>query len=265
MNANLQDKPSAIGADAQWDSFGATALDAFERAGPWILLGIVLVLLARALVRGRLFRTDSVLAPEAEKRVHAALIEVERHTIGEIVPVVLGRSDAHPSGEWRSGLLMLVLGSALLEGVLPWSSPWLVILCQVGLGAIGFGLARALPGWKRMFVMETRATEVALEQAALEFQRLELHRTEGRTGVLLFVSLFERRVVVLGDTGINAKAGDAHWSRTRDAVLAGIDRGDLATGLVDGIHASGEVLTAHFPVTSGDRNEVPDRLVVRPE
>ncbi len=265
MNANLQETAQQVGAQAQWDSFGATALDAFERAGPWILLAAVIALLVRALYRAHHFRTDSVLAPEAEKRVHAALIEVERHTIGEVVPVVLGRSDAHPSAEWRSGLVMLLIGSALLEGVLPWTSPWLVILCQVGLGAIGLGLARALRGWKRMFVTEKRATEVALEQAALEFQRLELHRTEARTGVLVFVSLFERRVVVLGDTGIHGKVGDAPWTRTRDAVLAGIDRGDLASGLVDGIRASGEVLTAHFPVAVGDRNEVPDRLVVRAE
>lgn len=265
MNATIQESARQLGAQTQWDAFGVTALEWFERAGPWILLASVLVLLVRALVRAHHFRTDSVLAKDAEPRVHAALVEVERRTVGEVVPVVLGRSDAHPSGEWRSGLVLLVIGSALLEGVLPWHSPWLVILCQVGLGAIGFGLARTLPGWKRMFVTERRATEVALEQASLEFQRLELHRTEARTGVLLFVTLLERRVVVLGDIGIHAKVGDAQWARTRDAVLAGIDREDLAAGLVDGIQACGEVLTKHFPVVDGDRNEIPDRLVVRAE
>jgi len=265
MNALLQAGAEQVGAQAEWDHFGIRAIEAFERIGPWILLASVVVLLARSLYRAHQYRTDSVLAKDAEARVHAALIDVERHTVGEVVPVVLGRSDAHPAGEWRSGLVLLVLGSALLEGVLPWHTPWLVILLQVGLGAIGFGFARALPGWKRMFVTEKRATEVALEQASLEFQRLELHRTEERTGVLLFVSLFERRVVVLGDKGIHAKVGDAQWARTRDAVLAGIDREGLATGLVDGIHACGEVLTKHFPVADGDRNEVPDRLIVRAE
>lgn len=265
MHAFLGSQASRIGAQAEWDGFLPRALEWFERAGPWVLLAGVCALLVRALVHARRYRTDAVLAPDAERRVHAALIEVERHTVGEVVPVVLGRSDAHPSGEWRSGLVMLTLGSALLEGVLPWHAPWLVILCQLGLGAAGYGLARALPGWKRMFVAEGRATEVAHEQASLEFQRLELHRTESRTGVLLFVSLFERRVVVLGDIGIHARVGDAQWTRTRDAVLAGIDRDDLASGLVDGIRASGEVLTAHFPVAGGDRNEVPDRLVVRAE
>lgn len=263
MTTSLQD--DRAGAQMQWDSLGATALEWFERAGPWILGAVIAAMLVRALVRAREFRLRATLDEAAETRVHAALVEVERTTVGEIVPVVLGRSDSHPSGEWRSGLALLLLGSVLLEGVLPWTSPWLVIVCQLALGAVGFVLASALPGWKRVFVDEERATEVALEQAAIEFQRLELQRTEQRTGVLLFVSLFERRVVVLGDSGIDAKVGAEQWARTRDAVLAGIDRGDLAGGLVDGIRACGAVLTQHFPVATGDRNEVPDRLVVRAE
>lgn len=265
MHAFVVLQASQSGAQSQWDGLGVRAIDLFERAGPWILAAAVLALVVHALLRARQFRVDAVLAKEAQDRVHAELVDVERRTVGEIVPVVLGRSDAHPSGEWRSGLALLVLGSALLEGVLPWHSPWLVILFQVVLGAIGFGLARALPGWKRVFVTQARATEVALEQASLEFQRLELHRTAGRTGVLIFVSLFERRVVVLGDAGIHAKVGDAQWARTRDAVLAGIRRHDLAAGLVDGVRECGEVLALHFPVGANDHNEIPDRLVVRDE
>lgn len=253
------------GAHSEWDGLLVRTLDLFERVGPWILAAAVLALVVHALLRARELRIDAVLARPAQDRVHAELIDVERRTIGEIVPVVLGRSDAHPSGEWRSGLVLLVIGSALLEGVLPWHSPWLVLLCQLALGALGFGLARALPGWKRVFVTEARASEVALEQASLEFQRLELHRTAARTGVLIFVSLLERRVVVLGDAGIHAKVGDEQWARTRDAVLAGIRRGDLASGLVDGVRECGEVLALHFPVGASDHNEIPDRLVVREE
>jgi putative membrane protein len=116
-----------------------------------------------------------------------------------------------------------------------------------------------------MFVDEERASAVAEEQAVNEFHRLGLSKTVARTGVLLFVSLFERRVVVLGDAGIHAKVGDEHWDATRAAILAKIRRGRVDEGLVDGIRASGEVLAQHFPWTQGDRNELPDRVVVREE
>src|SRR5206468_3238135 len=99
----------------------------------------------------------------------------------------------------------------------------------------------------RIFVSESRATETADEQALQEFHRHGLRETRERTGILVFVSLFERRVVVLGDAGIHAKVGDEHWQRTRDAILGGIARGSLADGLVEGVRACGQELAAHFP------------------
>ncbi len=265
MPAFLQDNAARVGATTEWDSVGANVVEVLERIGPWVFAASVAIVLAIALRRARRYRLDGVLAPDAEPRVREAIVAVEKTTRGEVVPVVLGRSDAHPVGEWRSACAFAVFGSILLEGIVPWHSPMLAILFQVGLAVIGFVLARQIVGWKRLFVGEKRATEVALEQAHLEFQTLELHRTEARTGVMIFVSLFERRVIVLGDSGIHAQVGDAHWLKTRDAVLAGIDRDDLAAGLIDGVQKCGEVLSAHFPITAGDRNEIPDRLVVRPE
>lgn len=264
MSIVIQDT-HGTGAGAQWDSLGANLFEAFERYGPFVFGAAVLIVLGLALRRAHRYRLHTVLTPEAETRVHAAIVAVEKRTSGEVVPVVLGRSDAHPVGEWRSAAAFAFFGSVLLEGVLPWHSPVFLILCQVGLAAIGFFLARGIVGWKRLFIAEQRATDVALEQASIEFQRLELHRTEGRTGVLIFVSLFERRVIVLGDSGIHAVVGDDHWVKTRDAVLTGIDRDDLAAGLIASITACGDVLCTHFPIAEGNRNEIPDRLVVREE
>jgi putative membrane protein len=114
-------------------------------------------------------------------------------------------------------------------------------------------------------VSEARATELAEEQAFQEFHRFELHRTDARTGVLLFVSLLERRAIVLADEGIHARVGPEPWQATNEAVLAGIRRGSLAAGLLAGIESTGAVLAQHFPPAAGDRNEVPDRIVVRRE
>ena len=121
------------------------------------------------------------------------------------------------------------------------------------------------PDFKRLFVFEGHATEVAEEQALQEFYRLGLHKTQGATGVLLFVSLLEHRVVVLGDAGIDAKVGAEHWQRTKDAFLGGIERGSLRDGLIDGVRQCGDVLGQHFPCAPGDKNEVEDRVIVRAE
>ena len=117
--------------------------------------------------------------------------------------------------------------------------------------------------YKRQF--EDRATAVAGEQAFQEFYAQGLHRTRLGTGVLLFVSLFERRVIVLADEGIDAKVDAAFWEGVDAAVLDGIRRGSLRDGLVDGIRRVGEILETDFPPPDDDVNEIPDRVIVRKE
>jgi len=69
--------------------------------------------------------------------------------------------------------------------------------------------------------------------------------------------------VVLGDAALHAKVGDAHWDATTRAVLHEVARGRLADGLRAGVEACGRVLAEHFPPQPGDRNELPDHLIVR--
>ncbi len=159
----------------------------------------------------------------------------------------------------------MLIGSALLEGVLPWTHPAWLLACQLGLGAVGYGLARWLPDIQRLFVSPARATEVAEEQAFQEFFRQGLHKTEAATGVLIFTSLLERRVIVLGDEGISQHLPDDFWNDVHAAILDGIAGGSLRDGLVEGIRRTGDALAEHAPWKTGDRNELPDRLIVRRE
>jgi putative membrane protein len=235
--------------------------------GPWVLLAVLVAAILRALVRAGRYRIESVMSPADREPVQAALREVESRTRGEVVPVVVGRSDPHPAAGWRAAVAVLAVGSALLLPHLPWNQPALFLLCQLVLGVAGYGIARWLPDFQRLFVSEQRATAVAQEQALQEFFGNRLFETRERTGVLLFVSLLEHRVVVLADQGVDERVGAEHWAATDRAILEGVRRGALQEGLVAGVHLAGEVLARHFPLAPGeaDPNELPDRLIVRPE
>lgn len=251
------------GADDAWEPGAHPVLYVVAEYGPWVFLALGVLLILRALARRTRYRAVSVLDAGARESLRNAIRDAESRTVGEIVPVVLERSDGYPGAAWLAALCTMLLGSALLERHMPWSEPHWLLLCQLALGALGFLLVSLLPDLQRLFVSEARATEMAGEQALQEFHLLRLRETRERTGVLIFVSLFEHRVVVLGDAGIHAKVGDAHWERTRDAVLEGIVRGSLADGLVAGVRACGDVLAEHFPRTPGNENEIADRLIVR--
>jgi putative membrane protein len=233
--------------------------------GPWVLLAVLLVGLVRAVLHRRRYRALSVLDATAQERVREAIRAAERRTVGEVLPVVVERSDPHPAAEWLAALVFLLTGTAALLPHLPWQEPRVFLLVQLGFGALGFGLTRAMPAFKRMFVFERRAELVAEEQAFQEFYANGLQRTPRATGVLVFVSLFERRVVVLADEGIAAQVDPQTWGQVDEVVLAGIRRGSLADGLVEGVARVGEVLAGPFPRGEDDPNEIPDRLIVRRE
>ncbi len=235
------------------------------RLGVLVLLGVYGLLILRAVRRRRWYRAEQVLAGADLADVHAELVAAEKRTVGEILLVVLERSDRHPGACWLAALSFALLGSAALAGSLPWEQPAWLLVWQLALGALGYATARFLPDFQRVFVSEARAQEMAEEQAFQEFHRYGLHRTEARTGVLLFASLLERRAIVLADGGIDGRVEQDRWTLTNDAILSGIRSGSLRAGLIAGIRSAGEVLAEHFPVKEGDRNEVPDRIVVRRE
>lgn len=230
-----------------------------------VLIALFLFLVARALLRGRRYRAVSVLGPEARAALQREIAAAERRTVGELAVVVLERSDKHPVAAWIAGTATLVAGTGLFFEYLPWHDAPLLLAAQAALFLAGFALARLLPDFARLFVSERAATAAAAEQAALEFHAARLHRTEAHTGVLLFVSLFEHRAMVLGDDGIDAVVDAAHWEATCDALLAGIRRDDLAGGLTAGLRLSAEVLAQRFPWAAGDRDEVHDHVIVRRE
>jgi uncharacterized membrane protein len=93
------------------------------------------------------------------------------------------------------------------------------------------------------------------------FERLGMHRTKDRNGILFFVVPARKRFVVLGDTGIHARVGQDFWEGVAALMSGHFRKGEFTEGLVRGIEEAGLQLAAHFPYDpSTDRNELPDDL-----
>ena len=96
------------------------------------------------------------------------------------------------------------------------------------------------------------------------FQRLGLHATRNRNGVLLLIAPARREVVVLGDEAIHAHVGDAFWTEIADRVSTRFREGAFTQGVVEAVDAIGEALAHHFPCDEAgtNPNELPDTLDV---
>ncbi|MEM7566115.1 MAG: TPM domain-containing protein, partial [Pseudomonadota bacterium] len=97
--------------------------------------------------------------------------------------------------------------------------------------------------------------------ATEQFLAHNLHVTEARTGVLIFVSMAERFATILADEGIAEHVDDAVWAEIVEDLIARITEGDLAGGFEAAIAACGAVLAEHVPPGVMSENELPDRLV----
>lgn len=260
-------------AEPAWDA------PALGPATPWWLLYCVVcrvlvltilgVLLLRSVIRGGQYDALGQLRAVDVAELTDVVRSAERRTSGEIVVVVLERSDRFPGANWLAGFVFFVAGTVTAMPWLPWHDPVLTLATQLALFALGFAATALLPDFKRFFVSAARATEMAQEQALQEFQRQRLHETQGNTGVLVFVSLFERCAVVLGDTGVGAKVDPRLWSNATSALLDGIRSGPsrqgLKKGLIDAVRIVADVLAVHFPSQTADRDELPNLVIVRRE
>jgi len=201
---------------------------------------------------------------QARDRIAAAVRAVEVRSVGQVVAVVVERSDGYPDAVLRGalyGAALLTAAGLAADGWVPLALAELAGLQVVGalLGALvaRFGPPRrSLAGGPRM--------DAAVQQRALRaFHEHDLHHTAQGTGVLIFASLFEHRAVVLGDHGIHAALGEEAWRGAVALLTAGMRRGDPAGGFEAAIGAVGEGLARHFPRTAGaPGNELPDALRV---
>jgi putative membrane protein len=114
------------------------------------------------------------------------------------------------------------------------------------------------------FALVPKATKQlrAHRRAVEQFLTQNLHTTEGRTGVLLFVSVAERYAEILADTGIHKKVPDAEWQGIVDILTKAIGEGRAADGFVAAVEAIGARLAQHFPPGSADATRLPNHLIV---
>ena len=98
--------------------------------------------------------------------------------------------------------------------------------------------------------------------AELTAERLEMHATAGRNGVLILVVPGRREFHVWGDRAIHERVGDEFWKRVAGQISEQFQRGDFTAGLLSGIDEIGRQLGAHFPAQPGSAiNSLPDSVV----
>jgi len=182
------------------------------------------------------------------RRIADAVGRAEERSRGEIVTAVTASSDDYDGALWR-GATFGALAGPLALALLAWASgwwggpnPWIMVLAAAGGCALALLLVRSSDTVVRWLTSDDEI-ELRVERAARSaFLDHEVFATRDRSGVLLFLSLLERRVVVLGDVGVDAVVEPGEWAEIVAGIVAGIRAGRPADALIEAVERCGVLL-----------------------
>ncbi len=196
------------------------------------------------------------------ERIREAVAEAEARSGGEIVPVLLPASDGYEVAYWKGAALGGLLAEALVAA---WAGgSWLIgsawLIASGAAGALGGAFAAlAIPALRRGLAGEAELQRQVEQRASACFVAHEVFRTRERTGILILVSRFERRVAVLADEGIRSRVPDSTWDALAAEVAGRVRREGAGPALLAAVQAAGDLLAAQGPPRrADDRNELPD-------
>ena len=212
-------------------------------------------------------------------KVSEAIAAAEAKSNGEIVAVATPLSDSYHDValHWALVPLFAVLAwAAWRPSALEWwynfllggwdAEPTLgqLLTLLMIFAALKFTVALLILKWMPLRLALTPATTKhrrVRRRAVTVFRAAAERRTVGRTGVLVYLSMGERRAEIVADEAILKVTDDSTWGEAMASLLEHVREGRAGDGIVAAIEQVGVVLAEHFPRSEGDTNEIPDKLI----
>lgn len=194
-------------------------------------------------------------------KISKAVLEAERQTTGEIVPMIVAQSDDYPGARWRLAIVIALLFGFLVYFFFEVLDPAWILWAQIPGLYIGYWLGTFSVVLKP-FLASSKIDEEVHQRALQAFFSHNVHATENRTGILIMASLLEHRVEILADTGINAKVSKDTWQGILADMVSRIKSSELTDGFCIAVRECGEVLAKNFPGTHDNPNEIKNKVIL---
>ncbi len=210
---------------------------------------------------------EKFLSKQDREKINSAVKEAEKHTSGEIVPMIVSRSYHYPMSDVIGGIAFAFPLSLILTyfiGGWLWIGDfnlWLFLGLIAILFTVFHQIIRHSRGLKRLFISEREIDEEVEEAAITSFFREGLYRTRDETGILILISVFERKVWMLADRGINEKVKEGQWDEIVSMIIEGIKNNNQADAICKAVDEIGRILREHFPIKADDTNELKNLIV----
>lgn len=204
---------------------------------------------------------------EAERQeIIKAVKEIENETSGELVPMLVSQSHNYPQAIWR-GSAILTFFSILVSEMLDmfflklWLPTWSMLALTAFFFLIYLLILRLLPSFRKLFILD-KEIEAEVEKSAINSFYIEgLNKTVDETGILFYISMYEHKVWVLADKGINDKVSQDIWKKIASIISSGIKNRKTGAAIVEGIKECKNILKLNFPKKLNDTDELTNLII----
>ena len=208
-----------------------------------------------------------ILNDQERSRLDKRIAEAEKRTGAQIVVAVIQRSDSYSELPWKAfalgvsvaGLLVFIF-DLLWPGWYSQTAMLIFVVTILITGIISALLSLYIPKFARLFLATHRAEVEVRQYAESLFLSHELFATRRRTGILLLVSLFERQVILLPDTGLNKRLSRKAMQKIIAQMTPILASGQVTRALEQGLLRLEEILIVTATGESG-KNELPEEII----
>ena len=216
--------------------------------------------------------SKNLLNNEQIANIEAAIKTAEEHTSCEIVPVLAKTSDNYLHASYLMGFCVSIFAYLAYVLIYPYNpaSNWHEIsIFQYNFIAIavliitfitGSVISQYFPALKLPFISKEEMSLQVRRRARQAYFDYCRGRTKEDTGIIIYVSLFEHTVLILGDNFVSKKIDQAEWDEIRNIMLAHLKQGALSNAICEGIIQTGIYVKDKFPVTDDDISELPNEI-----
>ena len=193
----------------------------------------------------------------ARKALTACVKEIETLTDAELVLAIRARSDSYRHADYLFGALLAFVGLVfIIFSPYTFHPSWVLVEVVLFFVLGAFVSSRSI--WlSRLLTRKKLQADKVRTSAAAMFYEAGIANTRRETGILVYVSLLERRLEVLADRGVLKAVPALEWNEGLFELHEAARLGD-AKLLETALHNLSKLLALHLPATGDNPNELAD-------
>lgn len=190
------------------------------------------------------------------------IAEIENNSLVEIVTVVKARSHNYADVPlwWGVGSWFVVFSFFMFHHME--YGDYTFYTGTITSFFIGMILPLAIKPLMRLFISKSKCKQHVEVKGRAIFQKAGIRHTKDEIGVLVYVSLFEKEVLILPDRGAENALPEEEWALMNNKFQELFEADNPANALIKALKNTIPVFSAYIPPVENDINELPDEVEI---